>query len=628
MFHSSVTASWLRSLLQTPILPSPFGEIKRKAASDEDQGGSAHDEYLLLEQAIRNKDLKAGRRMHRLITNGKYDQTTYLWNALIRLFAACGTLSDAKEVFRKVPNPDLQTWQAIIFAHAFLKQGEQAIRLYHEMRIRNLEPNSFVYVAVLMACTSTEALTEGRVIHEHIVLSGCESDLFVASTLLDMYAKCGSLEEAQMVFSKMEERDVVSWNAIIGAHVLHGQCLEALGLYGQMQLEGLSPDERTYGTVLNACGSLRTLEEGRRIHLQLISVGFDVDVITGNILLDMYVKCGSLEDADEVFKSMATTDVVSWTTMIGGYVQAGHGEEALRLYQKMQQEGIKPDKVTFVNLLKWCASIAALEEGKQIHTKVVENKLELDLVVANTLIDMYVKCGKPDEAQVLFKKLPRRSVVSWNAMISGLSLHGRAKEALLLFQQMQEEGIKPNDVTMVCVLSACSRAGMVDEGYHTFRTMWTEFGILPEEKHYACMVDLFGRAGHLSEAEELIKNMPVQPEVGIWVSFLAACHTHGNVELGRRAFESIITVEPRCEAAYALMSNIYSAAGMSSDEGLIRKMMSDVGVQKIPGRSWLDLNSQVHSFAAEDTDHPERTLIYAELSKLLHSETLLNSALS
>jgi pentatricopeptide repeat protein len=262
-----------------------------------------------------------------------------------------------------------------------------------------------------------------------------------------------------------------------------------------MQQKGIIPDTFTFVPVLNACASLRALEEGRWAHEQIIQSGYEADVFVGCSLIDMYAKCGSMDDAQRVFSKMPSHDVVTWNAMILGHGKSAQGHKALELFRQMQQEGVQPDSVTFVGVLNACASLVALEEGRCAHKQIIQNGSDSDVFVGNSLVDMYAKCGSMEDAWRVFNKMPSRDVVSWNAILGGCAMHGHGKEALKHFEQMCEEGVHPDDITFVCLLSACSHAGLVDQGMRCYASMIEVYMISATLECYTCMVDLLACAG-------------------------------------------------------------------------------------------------------------------------------------
>ncbi|CAK9193903.1 unnamed protein product [Sphagnum jensenii] len=423
-------------------------------------------------------------------------------------------------------------------------QPEKAMQLFQQMQQEGMSPDTFTFVQVINACAGLGALENGRLVHDQLIQSGCESNIFLGNSLVDMYAKCGSIEDAWRVFNKMPSRDVVTWTAMILGH------------------------------------------------------------------------CGSMEDAWRVFNKMPSRNVVTWTAMISGHVNCGQGQKALELFRQMQQEGVRPDSVTFVGVLNACASVVALEEGKCVHQQIVECGWDSDVFVANSLIDMYAKCGSMEDAWSVFNKMPSRDVVTWTTILGGCAMHGHGKEALKHFEQMREEGVQPNDITFICLLSACSHSGLVDEGMHCYASMVTDYMISAKLEHYTCMVDLLGRAGRLQEAKNMVMAVPCKPHVAAWMALLGACRIRGNVEMAERVAKRILEMEPNNAAVYVLLSNIYAAAGNRLLCENVERRRKENGVKKQQGRTWIEVNNEVHTFVVGDQDHPQMTEIHAELQRL------------
>ncbi|CAN5953718.1 unnamed protein product [Sphagnum jensenii] len=630
--------------------------------------------------------LEEGRRAHQLIMQTGCEADVFVGSSLVDMYAKCGSMEDAWRVFCKMPSQDVVTWTAMILGYVRCGQGQKALELYKRMQQEGVQPNAVTFVVVLNACASVSALEEGRRTHERIIQSRCESDVFVRSSLIDMYAKCGSMEEASRVFNKLPSWAAVCWNAMIFGHVKCGEGHKALQLFQKMQHEGVQPDPATYVGpnsvtflgVLNACASIIAPDEDRCVHLQIIQSGLESNVFVGNSLIDMYAKCGSLEDAWIVFNKMSSQDVVSWNAMILGHVKCGQGQKALELFrqmqqedvfvgsslvdmyakcgriedawkvfhkmpsrdvvtwnavvlghvkcgheqkalelfQQMQQEGVRPNSVTFVGVLNACASVIALEEGRHVHQQIIQSGLESDVFVGSSLVDMYAKCGSIEDACRVFNKMPSRDVVTWTAILGGCAMHGHGREALKHFEQMCDEGVQPDDITFVCVLSACSHAGLVDEGMCLYASMIRDYMIPAKLEHYTCMVDLLSRAGHLQEAENMIMAMPCKPQAAAWMALLGACRIHGNVGMAERVAKRILEMEPENAAVYVLLSNIYAAAGNRHLCENVEWQRKERGAKKQPGCTWIEVNNEVHMFVVQDQDHPQMIEIHAELQRL------------
>lgn len=448
----------------------------------------------------------------------------------------------------------------------------------------------------------------------------------------------------------MQEPNVFVWNTVIKAYTYHGPFHVALLIYLKMLQNGTPPANFSFPVILKAIASLAALSEGRQIHACIVKSGIHMadDLFVANSLLDTYAKCGQLGDARIVFDKMPCRNVItftamldayarlgnmdrargvfedmpernvySWTAMVAGYVRNDMPEKALSVFRRMQREGVRPDEVALLSALSACARVGALELGCWIHDYASRNGLRMDKVsLANALIDMYAKSGDIDEAMEVFSGMTKRSVVSWNSMISGFAIHGHGVEALRLFEDMQGKGFAPNEVTFVAILSSCSHNGFVEEGYKYFNAMHQVYGVKRNIRHYGCMVDLLGRAGRLKEAVGLINNMPMEPNAIVWGALLAACRSHGDVDLGEYAMNKLLQLEPDGSGNYVLLSNAYAASGRWDDSAKVRAKMRGVGVAKEPGCSWVEVKNMVHEFVAGDKSHPQSAKIYKVLDEL------------
>jgi pentatricopeptide repeat protein len=472
------------------------------------------------------------------------------------------------------------------------------------------------YRILLEWCVSWRALEEGRQVHAHTVISGFSSILFIGNNFINMYAKCERIEDARKVFDRMPQREAITWTTIVTGYAQNGPAEEALKLFGQMQRAGMRLNEFTFASVVKAGAGIAALEEGRQVHASILKTGFESDIFVGSALVDMYAKCRVVDEARQVFDCMPERNVVSWSGMIAGYALNGQDEEALKVFWQALMMGLRPNDFTFSTVLSVCANITALDQGRQVHCLSMKSGFDSYTFVGSSLVGMYAKCGCIKEAGRLFDKLPQRNLAAWNAMIIGCAQHGLVKEALELFSEIELAGMKPNDVTFLCVLSACSHAGLVDEGQHYFDSMSRDYGITPRGEHYACMVDILGRSGRLQEADEFIKQMPSEPIASVWGALLGACRMHGNMELGKLAAEKLFELDPHNSGTHVLLSNIYAAAGRWEDAAKVRKMMRERGVKKETGLSWIGVKNKVHTFVSDDNLHPQAKEIYAKLKTL------------
>lgn len=560
--------------------------------------------------------LAQGIVIHADIKKCGYELDLAVANTLMDMYCKCGSLKDASLVFEKLSKQDVVSWNVLMSGYTQSGYYEEALELFEKMQQQHVLPDKVTCLFVLRACTGTGALDQGKHIHTAITYCGIGSNLMIGNVLINMYAKCGSLMDSYAIFGKMQERDVVSWSTMIEGFAEHGHGEKAFELFEKMHQEGFEPDKITFTCILKACAITEALNHGKLIHAKITKRGLESDLFAGSTLVDMYAKCGSLKDAHNAFDSLSEKNVVSWSALIAGYTNNGHGQKALLLYERMQQKGTEPDIVTFVCILRACASIAALDQGRLVHTYIVSCGLESDLIISNSLIDVYAKCGSLADAWYAFKKQTGRDVVSWNAMIEGFSWHGDFGMALQLFESMQLQGIRPDNITFIIVLSACSQAGLVSEGHAYFKQMNEENRIHPMMQHFVCMVDLLGRAGYLREAQDLIFGMPLQPDSVVWMAFLASCVKYNNVGFGTYAFECLVKKDCRNAGAYTLISNLYAANHMWDDVQKIQERKSREGVWKTPAQSWIEINKEMHVFMANDKSYSKGDCIYLELERL------------
>ncbi|CAM6099662.1 unnamed protein product [Calypogeia fissa] len=579
------------------------------------------DSYMyidILRKCSKQSDLLAAKQVHEYINESGMDKNLYVATALLDVYVKCGELLDARRVFDELEKKDIVTWNAMIAGYAKSKQacGYQAYRLFLKMRQEGFEPNAITYLSILNASASAGALEWLKKVHGHASKAGLESDVRVGNALVHMYAKIGRIDDARLVFDRMEIRNLVTWSTMIGGLAKDGCGHEAYRLFLKMRQEGFEPNAITYTSILNASASAGALEWVKEVHGHARKAGLESDVRLGSALVHMYAKIGSIDDARLVFDRMETRDIYTWTVMIGGLAQHGCGHEAYRLFLKMRQEGFEPNAITYTSILNASASAGALEWVKDVHDHASKAGLESDVRLGNALVHIYAKSGSIDDARVVFDRMEKRDVVTWTTMMGGLAEHGRGHEALDLFREMIACGVKPDGTSFVAVLSACCHAGLFYEGRRLFLAMKQNYDIEPDIVHYTCMVDLIGRSGNLEEAKLFIGDMPVEPDAVTWGAFLGACRTYGHVELGELAAKELLKLKPDDSSAYVLLSNIYAAAGKWEKVSFVRTMMQQKGVRKEPGRSWIEVDNKIHEFVVGDLSHPEAKAIYTVLNRL------------
>ncbi|WOK93795.1 pentatricopeptide repeat-containing protein [Canna indica] len=497
----------------------------------------------------------------------------------------------------------------------------QAVQLLpHERR-----PNQRTYEALILACARHNAASHAASVHRHLIDHGFDQDPFLATKLIDMYAHLDRLNNARYVFDRTLEKTIFVWNALLKALALADQAEEALALFREMGRIGVPMDSFTYSHALKACiaSSSRpelTPKRVRQVHAHAYRHGLQSRVHVATTLIDCYAKLGSVSYSERVFDEMAERNVVSWSAMIACYAKNERPFDALELFKAMMMGDSEavPNAVTMVSVLQACAGLAALGQGKVLHAYILRNSLDTVLSVVNALIMMYAKCGSLEKGRQIFDSTRnRRDVVTWNSMISAYSLHGFANEAIHVFGKMIGAGVTPSSITFVTLLGACSHAGLVQEGKRLFNSMSREHGISPRSEHYACMVDLLGRAGQLDEAIKLVEGMRIEPSPTVWGSLLGACRIHCNVELAERACIRLFELEPVNAGNYVLLADIYAEAKMWEEVSRVKQLLEARGLQKVPGCSWIEVKNRIYSFVSVDEMNPHLEQLHAFLVQLV-----------
>ncbi|KAH9671779.1 pentatricopeptide repeat-containing protein [Citrus sinensis] len=536
-----------------------------------------------------------GRQLHAHVIKSEHGSHLISQNALIAMYTKFDRILDAWNVFSSIARKDITSWGSIIAGFSKLGYELEALSHFNEMLHHGgYQPNEFIFGSVFSACSSLLHHECGRQIHGICIKFGLGGDIFAGCSLCDMYARCGLLDFARTVFNEIESPDLASWNAIIAGVASRSNANEAMSLFSEMRDRELIPDGLTVRSLLCARTSPLTLYQAMQIHSYIIKMGFDSNVPVCNAMLTMYAKCSVLCNA----------------------LLHNDAGELFRLVSLMLASQTKPDHITFNDVMGACAEMATLEMGTQLHCYIMKTGLALDVFVRNGLIDMYIKYGSFGSAWELFNFMEDPDVVSWSSLIMGYAQFGCGEEALKLFRRMRSLGVRPNHVTLVRVLAACSHVGLVEEGLQLYRIMENEFGIIPTREHNSCVVYLLARAGRVHEAEDFINQMAFDADIVVWKSLLASCKTHGNVDVEKRAAENILKIDPTNSAALVLLCNIYASSGKWEEVARLRGSMKERGVRKVPGQSWIEIQSKINVFFAEDSMHPERDKIYTILEAL------------
>uniref|UniRef100_A0A7N0UTY9 Uncharacterized protein n=1 Tax=Kalanchoe fedtschenkoi TaxID=63787 RepID=A0A7N0UTY9_KALFE len=567
-----------------------------------------------------------------------------------RVLSFCA-LSDAGDfgyalaLFDRVNDRNVYVWNTMVRGCCRVGFWSAGLGLFREMVRGGVELDQRSFVFGLKAC---ERVLAGNSVHCRVVKVGFDRNLLVMNGLIHFYGEKGETFDARKLFDESPVRDVVCWTSMIDGYAKKGCLEEALDLFERMLGEDVEPNEVTMISVLTACSKKRDLVLGKSIHRYVVKSSFRRNVNLSNALLDMYVKCDCLDAAREVFDRMGVKDTFSWTSLVNGYAKCGQLESARRMFDMMPERnvvswnamiagysqnnlpsqaidlfhdmveaGLDPVEGTLVCVLSACAQSGCLDFGRWMHQFYVEERrVPLSVPLANAFVDMYSNCGDIDAAAAMFDEIPCKDLVSWNSMIVGYASHGYAEEALRCFDQMMSAGIKPDDITFVGVLSACSHGGLVTQGWTHFRNLEPVWGLRPKVEHYACMIDLLGRTGRLKEAYGLMIRMPMEPDIASWGALLNASRMHGNVELGKLAAEKLMVLDPNDSGIYSLLANLCAKRKRWDDVKMVRSMMRERGIKKTPGCSSIAVDSVVHEFLAADESHPQSSAIYEALNQM------------
>ncbi|KAK8952258.1 Pentatricopeptide repeat-containing protein [Platanthera zijinensis] len=576
----------------------------------------------------------------------------FCWNSMILGYFKLYGVEGALTLFDNMPERDTVSWNTMISILSQQGLCRETIFMIAAMQSEGFELTSTTYTCGLTGCSQISHFEWGRHLHTRIMKSEKHIDVFVGSALVDMYAKCGDLDAARRTFDSLPAHNTVSWTSLIGGYAQLGNVEEAAELFNRMRRKQISFDKFTLSTVISSCYNGGDPDEhlGCQLHSLCLKTGYTPSTPVSNALLTFYAKCGRIGSSESVFHAMASKDIVSWTSMITAYAQSGavnkarkyfdlspmrnvvtwnaifgayilneEEEEALKLFIVMlREDDVRPDWVTFARLLSAAADLGALKLGTQIISHTMKSgHNDSSTSISNGIITMYSKCGKIKDARRTFDLIAGKDRVSWNAMISSYSQHGLGAEAVETFDKMLLGRVEPDYISYVAVLSGCGHSGLVSEGKSLFEQMTQIHGIVPRTEHFACLVDLLGRAGLLEEAKGVIERMPIQPTAEVWGALLGACRIHNNTELADFAAKNQLKMDSSDSGSYILLAKLYADAGDLGNSAGMRKLMKERGIRKKPGCSWIEIENRIHVFVADDLNHPQINDVLRVLGELI-----------
>lgn len=538
--------------------------------------------------------LQVGKEIHGFSTKSGFDSDVFVLNSMVFMYGECGHVALARFLFDEMPDRDAVSWSTMIRCYSQNGLVEKASELVKEMHIVNVKPNEAALVNMANLFANLANVEMAKAMHAYAIRTaiGGYSDenmgVMLSTALIDMHAKCRNLAFAHMLFDRLTQKNIVAWTVMISGYIRSCKYREGADLVKTMLEEGLLPNEVTLLSFIIECGSVKALQLGKQIHAYISRHCLDISLAVSAGLIDMYGKCSNTKYARALFDHKENRDSVTWSAMVSAYARAALIDQAFYCFVLMRVEGLSPDRETIVNILLACAGTGALALGRRIHAYL--NKCGMnDVILKTALIDMYAKCGDVVVARLLFAAAMHQDICMWNAMIGGYGKHGCGKEALELFREMEESGIKPNDSTYIVVLQACGHAGLVTEGKRVFHELVNSRVLVPKIEHYGCMVDLLGRAGLLDEAYEVIKSMPIKPNCIIWGALYASSKLFKNSEMEKLASQQITELGPRSSGCDVLLSNMFAAANRWSDVAEVRRRMMNSRIKKEAGVSVIEV---------------------------------------
>lgn len=502
-----------------------------------------------------------GKLVHGFTIKLGYENDLHLSNSLLDMYAKNGNMDSAEIIFTNLPTISVVSWNVMIAGYGQKCEMEKSVDYFQRMKLSGFEPDDVTFINMLSSCV-----------------------------------KHGYIEEGRKMFTSISCPSLSSWNAMLSGYTQNGNHHEALSLFRDMQFGKFKFDRSTLAIILSSCANMGLLEGGKQVHATSLKNCCNSDKYVASGLIGFYSKCKKVETSKIIFDRVPEMDIVCWNSMISGFLLNSLDGEVFIFFKKMRENGMSPTHFSYAIVLNCCAKLASSDQGRQIHAQIVGCGYINDVFVGSSLIHMYSKCGVVDGARQCFDTMPNKNIVIWNEMVHGYAQNGRGEEALWLYRKMIELGMKPDSITFIAILTACSHSGLVDEGIEIFNSMKEEAFL----DHYTCIIDSLSRAGRFKEAEAILDKMPYKDDPIVWEVLLSACRVHSNVSLGRRAAEELIRLDPHNSTPYLLLANTYTSFGRWDDVRALRERMSDNQVRKDPASSWIEYRNQMQVFMVDD----------------------------
>lgn len=575
--------------------------------------------FVKLLAASRFLGVNFGKLLHAHVIIWGVRLNLVLKTAIVDLYSKWQMMEDAIRVSNLTPESDVLLWTSVISGFTDNLRFREAFSAFQEMQISGIKPTNFTYSSILNACSSAQSLDLGRQIHGRVIGAGLEDDVSVGNSLVDMYMKCSQvIENGWRVFTEINSPNVISWTSLIAGLVDHGFVQDSFESFVEMRAAGVQPNSFTVTSILRGCSETRSLWQTLILHGYIIKTKADDEIAVANALVDAYAALGIVNDAWQVISKMNQRDAITYTSLATRTNQMGDSEMALNIINHMYNDDVKMDAFSLTSFFSASSSFGTFETGKQLHSHSIKSGLSTWISVLNGLVGFYGKSGDVHNAHRAFKEITEPNVVSWNGLISGLASNGYISSALSTFDDMRLAGTKPDSVTFLRVLSACSHGKLVNLGLEYFQCMRERYDILPQFDHYVCLVDLLSRGGQLEEAIGVVEKMPFRPDALIYKTLLSACRVHKNLSLGEDIARRGLEINPSDPVFYTLLANLYDESGQAKLGEMTRQLMKERGLRKNPGWSWVEIKSKMHFFASGDSSSQEINEIHQQIEQLIN----------
>lgn len=573
----------------------------------------------ILHQCSKTRSFRPGFSLHAAVVKMGFESDVIISNHVLNMYAKCGKIEFARQVFDTMPERNLVSWSAMISGYDQAEKPLKAVGLFARMKVD--QANEFVFASAISASASLLAGKIGKHIHAQSVTLGYADVSFVSNSLVSMYMKCGQSTDALSVFMSISEPNAVAYNAIISGLIENKQVQKAYEMFRLMCRKGLVPNRFSLVGLLGNCSTPNDVQIGLELHCLAIKLNLDSTAFVGNVLITMYSKFNLIEESEKIFWSIEEKDTISWNTFIAACSHALDHSKGLSVFKEMLKNyGLTPDDFTYTSALAACSGLSSSLFGRQIHGNLIRTKLNHDVGVANSLVNMYAKCGSIEHTVTVFNRMAFRNLVSWNTLLAGFANHGLGKKAIEIFERMKELNVKPDSITFVALLAALNHSGLVNDGKFYLNEMQETYGIPPKAEHVSCIVDLLGRARRVKEAEEYMERFSFGEDPIVLGCLLSACRMHGDLVIGKRTAKRVLKIQEISTSPYVLLSNLYASESLWDGVAEARKQLKDSLLKKEPGHCLIEVKGIVEKFTVGRISHSRIEEIVGVLKVLSFSE--------